>query len=169
MPKDKGYTKIYGDFGEHFGMFILNIAGISVENLNKTQHNCPVDVKGFNQYLFNGQLLGINVKFRRRVFGKELEVVNLFESDQKLNEFVDFCKKKKYKPMIFVSVISDDSDIPTKSEGFYVFMSLEKYLNDYRGGTIAYTLNVTNGWIEKYKKDTEVYYVDGLVIPHIKF
>ena len=149
IVKSSRHNKIIGDFGEHIIFNWLSRSGFEVIRVDHT----GIDLIAYDKS--NGQRLGITVKSRTRIEGKEDESVNVlsYQKDDRL-KLTDACKAFACNPWIAVYVeVEDYAEV--------YLTSLENYDQKYRGNkkrTID-DWKMTAKYRKKYEEDTCVKHI----------
>lgn len=146
ISKSARYSKIIGNFGEHLVCNWLSRSGFEASIVDYT----GIDVVAYNREL--KQRLGISVKSRSRLPGKEAESVYLFRrvEDRKLR---DACVFFGCEPWVAVYVESEGS-------GDLFLASLDTYDRSYRTKVATQGWSMTPKQLDRYKADTGVQHIN---------
>jgi Holliday junction resolvase len=148
IVKSTRHSKIIGDFGEAILCNWLSRSGFEVAVVNHT----GVDIVAYNKK--TKKRLGISVKSRTRISGKETESVNIFFNKKKdRNKLEMACKAFCCEPWIAIYVETEkEADIYLTSLKNYdeKYMIKNKAIDDWK---------MSKSYIEKYTADPEVKHI----------
>lgn len=152
IEKSSRHSKIIGNFGEAMLCNWLSRSGFEVVIVDHT----GIDIVAYNKR--TGERLGITVKSRTRLEGKEHESVNLLSNQKKERTKVqEACEAFACKPWIGIYV-------ETADYGDIYLMSLSHYDNKYgKKGKILDDWKMTEKYKKLYDTDEQIKHL------HIKF
>jgi hypothetical protein len=150
--KSSRHQKIIGDFGENLICNWLSRSGFEVTIVDHT----GIDIVAYQPS--NKQRIGISVKSRTRIIGKEDESVNMFSYQKGKDDrqkVVDACQAFACEPWIAIYVEATDC-----AEVYLT--SLENYDHKYRGREGR----AIDDW--KMKADYRKKYETDILVKHIR-
>jgi hypothetical protein len=148
ITKSSRHSKIIGDFGEQLICNWLSRSGFEVVIVDHT----GIDLIGYDPK--SKLRIGITVKSRTRKNTTETEAVNIFTSNEDKIKFNNACIAFACEPWIGIYV-------ETMDEGFMFLTGFSNYENKYiNKGSKVLTWNMTDKYIEKYRNDSNVKYIN---------
>lgn len=151
IVKSSRHQKIIGDFGEALLCNWFSRSGFEVTIVDHT----GIDIVAYNKK--TDQRLGVSVKSRTRVKGKENSSVNLLSYQKNKNDrqkIIDACEAFGCDPWLGIY-------IETYEAGDLYLLSLEYYDNHYRGseGRAIDDWKMGQKYRDKYEADSEVRHI----------
>lgn len=147
IEKSTRHHHIVGRFGEYFVCNWLSRSGFEV---------CIVDHTGLDVIAYHPgrkQRLGITVKSRTRLFGKEATGVNLFrETKNDRQKLLKACEAFNCNPWVAVYVECD-------AYADLFLTSLENYDHYTNSGKKVYAWAMNKKWMKQYETNSEVKHV----------
>ncbi|MBL7120229.1 MAG: hypothetical protein ISS53_06055 [Dehalococcoidia bacterium] len=149
--KSKRHAKILGDFGENLVCNWLSRSGLEVQRFDYV----GLDIVAHNPS--TNERLGITVKSRTRVSGKEQQEVNIFSYQKGKNDrqkLLDACKDFGCQPWI-------SAYVETSEYADLYLTSLENYDNKYGSEKrpAIDTWKIKGKYREQYDKDPNVKHI----------
>jgi len=146
ISKSARYPKVLGDFGEHLVCNWLSRSGFEASVVDYT----GIDIVAYNREL--GERIGISVKSRSRLPGKEAESVYLLRGPEDRDRLMAACKFFGCHPWVAVYVESEHT-------GDLFLASLETYDRNYRTDAPTQGWGMTQKQLERYKADANVRHI----------
>jgi hypothetical protein len=122
IEKSSRHPKIIGEFGEHQICNLLSRSGLEVARVDHT----GMDVLASD--LKTGKRLGITVRSRTRMSGREGNAVTLFRPKEGRGALLEACKAFKAEPWLAIYIETE------KGADLYL-TSLEHYDKQYEGSS----------------------------------
>ncbi|MDP3003133.1 MAG: hypothetical protein Q8N38_08400 [Bacteroidales bacterium] len=151
IEKSSRHQKIIGNFGENLICNWLSRSGFEVTIVDHT----GIDIIAYNKN--SKKRIGITVKSRTRLSGKEMETVNIFSYQKNKNDrekIISACEAFACEPWIAVYVETEESaDI--------YLTSLANYDEKYKGKNIKAIEDwkMTKNYTLRYETDPEVKHI----------
>ncbi len=146
ISKSSRHSKIVGNFGEHLACNWLSRSGFEVSIVDHTGIDVLAYSKGMNRRL------GVSVKSRTRVRGKEAEAVIILQGVKDREALLAACVAFGCEPWLAIYV-------ECETHGDLFFVSLENYERKYRVGKAVQSWRMNTSQIHKYTQDPEIKHI----------